>query len=205
MPVRHSIHALVTRQLEQFEHLALASVRSIECREKRTRTFLGLARTAYGIGRNNRAFLEAALGELRSEQYWLRKQGRIFTAAQLCCSVAGLAAMSGHVQVGSDAYLCGQGYNGKVVGVDRRIGLAAAFADVAALLGTGFDQAVWLSTAMELASGIEDKTERFGAVNFVAPRPSTTSSLRSRRRKAHLKTVPNTRGGLFVGRRQYLL
>src|SRR5688572_7085108 len=111
LPVSHSVHARVIGQLERFEVQAIASVRSIECREKRTRALLALARTAYEIGRDTEAFLTAALAELQIEHYWLRKQHRIFAAAQLACSVAGLAAMSGHAVIGRDAYLCGQGYN----------------------------------------------------------------------------------------------
>lgn len=168
MPVSHAAHVRVTRQLDRLEVQVIASVRAIECREKRTRTLLALARTSFEIGRDNAGFLAAAVDELRVEHYWQRKQARIFSAAQLACSVAGLAAMSGHAEIGRDAYLCGQQHNGKVTSVDRKIGLAAAFADVARLLDAGYDQVAWLSTAMELASGIEDGAERFGAVNFVA-------------------------------------
>lgn len=168
LPVSHAAHVRVRRQLDRLEAQVIASVRAIECREKRTRTFLALARTSFEIGRDNRAFLSATVDELRMEHYWQRKQARIFSAAQLACSVAGLAAMSGHAEIGRDAYLCGQQHNGKVTSVDRKIGLAASFADVARLLGAGYDQVAWLATAMELASGIEDAAERSGAVNFVA-------------------------------------
>lgn len=168
LPVRHSVHARVTRQLERFEVQAVASVRGIECREKRTRALLALARTAYEIGRDNKAFLVATLDELHMEHYWQRKQQRTFSAAQLACSTAGLAAMSGHADIGRDAYLRGQGYNGKVTGVDRKIGMAIAFADVAALLEACYDRVAWLATAMELACGITENAERIGAVNHVA-------------------------------------
>lgn len=168
LPVSRAAHVRVTRQLERFETQVIASVRAIECREKRTGTLLALARTSFEIGRDNRAFLAAVVDELRVEHYWMRKQARIFSAAQFACSVAGLAAMSGHAEIGRDAYLCGQQYDGKVTSVDRKIGLAISFADVARLLGAGYDQVAWLSTAMELASGIEHGAERFGAVNFVA-------------------------------------
>ncbi len=89
LPVRHATHLRVTRQLERFEGDVIASVRSIECGEKRTRSLLALARTAYEIGRDNRRFLEAVLEELRVEHYWLRKQPRIFSAAQIAWTAPG--------------------------------------------------------------------------------------------------------------------
>lgn len=168
LPVSREAHAVVLSQLERFELQAIATARSVECRQKRTRALLALSRTAYEIGRDNQVFLKATLEELQVEHYWHRKQARIFNAAQLACSVAGLAAMSGHAVIARDAYLCGQGYNGKVIGVDRKIGMATAFADVAALLEAHYDRVAWLSTAMELACGIPEQAERTGAVNFVA-------------------------------------
>ncbi len=168
LPVSHAKLALVTRQLERFELQTVTAARAIEFRDRRTHALLALARTAHEIGRDTGMFLSATLLELQSRPYWEKKQERIFAAAQLACSVAGLAAVSGHREIGHDAYLCGQQYNARVEGVDRKIGLAAAFADVAALLGAPYDQASWLSVAMDLACGIPENAQRLGAVNFVA-------------------------------------
>jgi hypothetical protein len=168
LPVSHAKLSLVTRQLERFELQTITAARAIEFRERRTHALLALARTAHEIGRDTGMFLSATLQELQAKPYWEKKQERIFGAAQLACSVAGLAAISGHGNIGQDAYHCGQQYNDRVEGVNRKIGLAAAFADVAALLGAPFDQASWLSLAMDLACGIPENAERIGAVNFVA-------------------------------------
>ncbi len=154
--------------VKQFEAQALAIALHLGSPEKKLRACLDIGRTAHAFGRDTGAVLAASLEVLKDREYWIRKQNRVFTAIQLACALARLAAKSDHLALGGDIYLWAQQYNALVVDVDRRVALAVALSDVAACLKAGCDQPAWLTTAMELASGIRGEKQRLGAVNFVA-------------------------------------
>jgi len=153
--------------LRQFEVQALAIALHLGSPEKKIRACLDIGRTTSAFNRDTRAVLTAALEILKNREYWIVKQNRIFTVVQMACALARLAAKSGQSAVGGDIYLWAQQYNALVVDIDRRIALAVALSDVAAHLKAGCDQAAWLTTALELASGIRGEKLRLGAVTFV--------------------------------------
>lgn len=154
--------------LHQFEAQALGIALHLGSPEKKLRACLDIARTTRAFGRDTGPVLAAGLQILQDRNYWIRKQNRVFTAAQMACSMARLAADSDQPALGNDIYLWAQQYNALIVDVDRRIALAVALSDVADQLSAGCDQATWLTVAMELASGIKGEKPRLGAVNFVA-------------------------------------
>jgi hypothetical protein len=169
--------------VSQFETQCLAVIRNIESREVRVRSYLDVARTAHRLGRDTMLALTAALDDLRdvklirnedgSEEkryalmgYWTRKKERVLLATQLACAIAHLAAISGHDELGREGLYTAQDYAAKVKNVNCRISLAVLLSDVASYL-LPFEQSSWLSKAIELATGIGDKSIRLGAVCYV--------------------------------------
>jgi hypothetical protein len=168
-PVRYAAHAEVIACLRQVEEQALIIAHDIESQAKRLQAFVDLAATASRLNRNTRPALVAALEVLDNDRYWTpSKQNRVFLATRQACAMAKLAYSSGQPALATAAYLKAQQFNHLITDTDCRIGLAIALADVAAHLQVNFDQSAWLTVAMELASGIQERRSRLGAVNYVA-------------------------------------
>ncbi|HTM68049.1 MAG TPA: hypothetical protein VL426_02015 [Candidatus Binatia bacterium] len=186
MPVSYRVHETLMDDLGIVERHALEVAGRIADRDERARTYLELARLRDQLRRSPDAALRVLVEELRDPR-WSGRADRIYLAARLSCSAAGLGAMHGCDEASRDAYLLGQTFYGKVSDADRKIGLAVAFSVSARLMGSVGDQASWLASAMDLACEARERESRIDAVRYVAEKmveagipPSVSGGARQR-------------------------